>query len=61
MSYSVGRENKETTLTIADGVTSAVLTLNEKATVQLIKLLAATLENYHCDVWPHININEKEL
>lgn len=48
MSYSVGKENNVTILSMgsrSDGITST-LSMNEVAVVQMIKLLAATLENF---------------
>jgi hypothetical protein len=52
MSYSVGREKAGTVLTIGskdDGI-STTLTMDEVAVIQLVRLLAATLENFTIDI-----------
>jgi hypothetical protein len=61
MSYSVGKKDDETVLIVGvpgGGGYTSTMTMGEGATVQLIKLLAATLDNYGCEIYPHININE---
>ncbi len=52
MSYSVGKEDSTTVLTIGskdDGI-STTLTMDEVAVIQLVKLLAATLQNFTIDI-----------
>lgn len=52
MSYSVGKEDDETFLTIgsrSEGM-SSTLTMNEVAVAQLIRLLAATLNEYEISI-----------
>lgn len=60
MSYSVGKEDDNTVLHVGsrlEGVCSS-LTMNDDATVQLIRLLAATLTEYKVEIFKDIRISE---
>jgi hypothetical protein len=60
MSYSVGKDDKDTVLHVGsrlEGMCST-LTMSEGAVVQLIKLLAATLTEYKVEVYQDIQIAE---
>ncbi len=52
MSYSVGKDDEGTFLTIgnrSEGM-SSTLTMNEVAVIQMIRLLAATLDEFDVDI-----------
>jgi hypothetical protein len=59
MSYTVGRNDEGTILVVGEDAT-ITLTMNELTVVQLIKLLAATLDNYGIEMYPHIVIDAAE-
>lgn len=63
MSYSVGKNGNETVLIVgspSDGGYTSTLTMSEGAVVQLVKLLAATLEQHSVDICPYSDIEIDE-
>jgi hypothetical protein len=61
MSYSVGKNEEGTVLIVgspSDGGFTSTLTMGEDATVQLIKLLAATLTEHKVEIFQDIRIEE---
>ena len=60
MSYSVGKDDEGTYLIVGsrNGGMSSTLTMGEAAVVQLIKLLAATLDEYKVEIFQDIRIEE---
>ena len=63
MSYSVGKNEggTETVLVVGSpgsGGFTSTLTMSEDAVVQLIRLLAATLEDHGVEVYKHLNIGD---
>lgn len=61
MSYSVGKKDGDTVLIVGapgDGGFTSTLSMDEGATIQLIKLLAATLTDYKVEIFQDIRIDE---
>jgi hypothetical protein len=61
MSYSVGKKDNDTVLIVGspgDGGYTSTLTMSEGAVIQLIKLLAATVEEHKVEIYQDIRIPE---
>jgi hypothetical protein len=61
MSYSVGKKDNDTVLIVGspgDGGYTSTMTMSEGSVVQLIKLLAATLDEHNVEIFKDIRIPE---